>query len=176
MLDIPGGHGKSPIGPNYLIILSPGEAYRIDDYLGRSHSQSAARAAGSDSRGSNCAFALGRGTGHPGEALMKQLACLIGLFALFTVSARMHKGIRQTGAGPTTGPRPRRVARARTDCSPEGAGQSPRSSARPAAGQRPGLAACRLASSAAARGSPGRPSPRQAQRFPEANRSKPRTP
>jgi hypothetical protein len=45
MLDIPGGHGKSPIGPNYLIILSPGEAYRIDDYLGRSHSQSAARAA-----------------------------------------------------------------------------------------------------------------------------------
>ena len=44
MLDIPGGHGKSTIGPNYLIII-PSEAYRIDDYLGRSHSQSVARAA-----------------------------------------------------------------------------------------------------------------------------------
>jgi lysine 2,3-aminomutase len=37
MLDIPGGHGKSPIGPNYLIESPPARAYRIADYQGRSH-------------------------------------------------------------------------------------------------------------------------------------------
>jgi lysine 2,3-aminomutase len=37
MLDIPGGHGKSPIGPNYLTESSPGESYWIADYQGRSH-------------------------------------------------------------------------------------------------------------------------------------------
>jgi lysine 2,3-aminomutase len=37
MLDIPGGHGKSPIGPNYLIKSIPARAYRIVDYQGRSH-------------------------------------------------------------------------------------------------------------------------------------------
>jgi lysine 2,3-aminomutase len=36
MLDIPGGRGKSPIGPNYLT-RSPGEAYWVTDYKGRSH-------------------------------------------------------------------------------------------------------------------------------------------
>jgi hypothetical protein len=38
------GSSSTTIGPNYLIII-PSEAYRIDDYLGRSHSQSVARAA-----------------------------------------------------------------------------------------------------------------------------------
>jgi lysine 2,3-aminomutase len=37
MLDIPGGHGKSPIGPAYLTDLSPGETYEVTDYKGRSH-------------------------------------------------------------------------------------------------------------------------------------------
>ncbi len=37
MLDIPGGHGKSPIGPNYLRELSSPETYRVTDYKGRSH-------------------------------------------------------------------------------------------------------------------------------------------
>ena len=37
MLDIPGGHGKSPIGPDYLTDLSPGETYAVTDYKGRSH-------------------------------------------------------------------------------------------------------------------------------------------
>ncbi len=36
MLEIPGGHGKSPIGPNYITELS-GEAYRIEDYRGQLH-------------------------------------------------------------------------------------------------------------------------------------------
>lgn len=37
MLDIPGGHGKSPIGPDYLTRLSPGESYEVTDYKGRPH-------------------------------------------------------------------------------------------------------------------------------------------
>jgi lysine 2,3-aminomutase len=37
MLDIPGGHGKSPIGPNYLSELSPDGSYRIFDYKGKPH-------------------------------------------------------------------------------------------------------------------------------------------
>jgi lysine 2,3-aminomutase len=37
MLDIPGGHGKSPIGPNYLSEPSSGEIYKIADYKGRPH-------------------------------------------------------------------------------------------------------------------------------------------
>jgi lysine 2,3-aminomutase len=37
MLDIPGGHGKSPIGPNYVSEVTPGETYRVTDYLGRPH-------------------------------------------------------------------------------------------------------------------------------------------
>jgi lysine 2,3-aminomutase len=36
MLDIPGGHGKSPIGPNYLT-RSSGGAYEIKDYKGHAH-------------------------------------------------------------------------------------------------------------------------------------------
>jgi len=34
MLDIPGGHGKSPLGPNYL---SP-DGRTIEDFNGRRHS------------------------------------------------------------------------------------------------------------------------------------------
>jgi lysine 2,3-aminomutase len=37
MLDIPGGHGKSPIGPIYLSEPSSGEIYKIADYKGRPH-------------------------------------------------------------------------------------------------------------------------------------------
>ncbi|HUB63156.1 MAG TPA: lysine-2,3-aminomutase-like protein [Methylocella sp.] len=37
MLDIPGGHGKSPIGPNYLTERSRRDSYSITDYQGRSH-------------------------------------------------------------------------------------------------------------------------------------------
>jgi lysine 2,3-aminomutase len=37
MLDIPGGHGKSPIGPDYLRDLSRGKTYKVTDYKGRSH-------------------------------------------------------------------------------------------------------------------------------------------
>jgi lysine 2,3-aminomutase len=36
VLDIPGGHGKSPIGPNYLTADAPGR-YRIEDYRGATH-------------------------------------------------------------------------------------------------------------------------------------------
>jgi lysine 2,3-aminomutase len=37
VLDIPGGHGKSPIGPNYLVQKERGR-YRIEDFNGRNHS------------------------------------------------------------------------------------------------------------------------------------------
>jgi lysine 2,3-aminomutase len=36
VLDIPGGHGKSPIGPSYL--APDGARYRVTDYTGRRHS------------------------------------------------------------------------------------------------------------------------------------------
>jgi lysine 2,3-aminomutase len=36
VLDIPGGHGKSPIGPNYLTTDTSGR-YRIEDYNGALH-------------------------------------------------------------------------------------------------------------------------------------------
>ena len=36
VLDIPGGHGKSPIGPNYLRQDAPGR-YRVEDYNGGEH-------------------------------------------------------------------------------------------------------------------------------------------
>jgi lysine 2,3-aminomutase len=35
VLDIPGGHGKSPIGPNYL--AREGRRYRVEDYNGVQH-------------------------------------------------------------------------------------------------------------------------------------------
>ena len=35
VLDIPGGHGKSPIGPNY--IAADGDRYRVEDYHGDLH-------------------------------------------------------------------------------------------------------------------------------------------
>jgi lysine 2,3-aminomutase len=39
VLDIPGGHGKSPIGPNYLVQQAePRGHYRIEDFNGRHHS------------------------------------------------------------------------------------------------------------------------------------------
>jgi lysine 2,3-aminomutase len=37
VLDIPGGHGKSPIGPSYLCEETPGR-YRVEDFNGGSHS------------------------------------------------------------------------------------------------------------------------------------------
>jgi lysine 2,3-aminomutase len=37
VLDIPGGHGKSPVGPNYLQALRPG-TYRVEDFRGGEHS------------------------------------------------------------------------------------------------------------------------------------------
>jgi lysine 2,3-aminomutase len=37
VLDIPGGYGKSPIGPNYLTELAPPGVYEILDYQGRPH-------------------------------------------------------------------------------------------------------------------------------------------
>jgi len=38
MLDIPGGYGKSPIGPTYLSPEERGGRYRIEDFNGRCHS------------------------------------------------------------------------------------------------------------------------------------------
>ncbi|WOJ89531.1 lysine-2,3-aminomutase-like protein [Methylocapsa polymorpha] len=37
MLDLPGGHGKAPIGPNYLTETIREETYRVDDYHGTPH-------------------------------------------------------------------------------------------------------------------------------------------
>ncbi|MBN8956028.1 MAG: lysine 2,3-aminomutase, partial [Rhizobiales bacterium] len=38
VLDIPGGHGKAPIGPSYLVPESTGDGdYRVTDYRGRQH-------------------------------------------------------------------------------------------------------------------------------------------
>jgi lysine 2,3-aminomutase len=37
MLDIPGGFGKSPIGPNHIQEVGPGETYLVTDYQGRAH-------------------------------------------------------------------------------------------------------------------------------------------
>jgi len=36
VLDIPGGHGKAPIGPAYLA-EDDGEGYRVTDYCGAVH-------------------------------------------------------------------------------------------------------------------------------------------
>jgi lysine 2,3-aminomutase len=36
VLDIPGGHGKSPVGPSYVSVEAPGR-YRIEDYNGATH-------------------------------------------------------------------------------------------------------------------------------------------
>jgi lysine 2,3-aminomutase len=36
VLDIPGGHGKSPIGPNYLTTTDAG-SYRVEDFNGAQH-------------------------------------------------------------------------------------------------------------------------------------------
>ncbi|SVA58456.1 uncharacterized protein METZ01_LOCUS111310, partial [marine metagenome] len=36
VLDIPGGYGKTPIGPGYIKSSSDG-AYRVTDYHGRQH-------------------------------------------------------------------------------------------------------------------------------------------
>jgi lysine 2,3-aminomutase len=36
VLDIPGGYGKTPIGPNYITSLS-GERYRVEDHKGGKH-------------------------------------------------------------------------------------------------------------------------------------------
>ena len=36
VLDIPGGHGKSPIGPNYLR-ASEGVGHRVEDFRGNCH-------------------------------------------------------------------------------------------------------------------------------------------
>lgn len=37
MLDLPGGDGKSPIGPNYIDATAQEDVYRVSDYHGRSH-------------------------------------------------------------------------------------------------------------------------------------------
>lgn len=37
MLDIPGGHGKSPIGPNYLTERPGSDSYSVLDYQGQAH-------------------------------------------------------------------------------------------------------------------------------------------
>lgn len=37
VLDIPGGHGKSPLGPSYLSTASADGRYAVDDFNGRSH-------------------------------------------------------------------------------------------------------------------------------------------
>jgi lysine 2,3-aminomutase len=37
VLDIPGGHGKSPIGPNYLARTAGAPCYEIEDFNGRRH-------------------------------------------------------------------------------------------------------------------------------------------
>ncbi|HEY4858201.1 MAG TPA: lysine 2,3-aminomutase, partial [Xanthobacteraceae bacterium] len=40
VLDIPGGHGKSPIGPNYISATSKGAScqYEVEDFKGGRHS------------------------------------------------------------------------------------------------------------------------------------------
>jgi len=37
VLDIPGGYGKSPIGPNYIARTNDGERFIVDDFNGRRH-------------------------------------------------------------------------------------------------------------------------------------------
>jgi lysine 2,3-aminomutase len=37
VLDIPGGYGKSPIGPNYIERIDGGSSYRVTDFTGREH-------------------------------------------------------------------------------------------------------------------------------------------
>ena len=37
VLDIPGGHGKSPIGPSYVVQLKGAGTYEIEDYRGKRH-------------------------------------------------------------------------------------------------------------------------------------------
>jgi lysine 2,3-aminomutase len=52
VLDIPGGYGKSPIGPNYLVedeAEGPGR-YRVEDFCGRQHLYPPAGAAGADDK------------------------------------------------------------------------------------------------------------------------------
>ncbi len=39
VLDIPGGHGKSPVGPNYIVnmMVNGSETLVIEDYNGQAH-------------------------------------------------------------------------------------------------------------------------------------------
>jgi lysine 2,3-aminomutase len=37
VLDIPGGHGKSPIGPNYVETAGQEQQALVEDYEGRRH-------------------------------------------------------------------------------------------------------------------------------------------
>jgi lysine 2,3-aminomutase len=37
VLDIPGGHGKSPVGPNYVTTYGAGEARTVEDFNGVQH-------------------------------------------------------------------------------------------------------------------------------------------
>lgn len=37
VLDIPGGHGKSPVGPSYLESIGDGSRYRVEDFDGDKH-------------------------------------------------------------------------------------------------------------------------------------------
>jgi lysine 2,3-aminomutase len=37
VLDLPGGHGKSPIGPNYFAVSAENSNYCVEDYEGRQH-------------------------------------------------------------------------------------------------------------------------------------------
>jgi lysine 2,3-aminomutase len=47
VLDIPGGHGKSPIGPSYLRRVADGEEqFEIEDFHGRRHRYPPAAASG----------------------------------------------------------------------------------------------------------------------------------
>jgi lysine 2,3-aminomutase len=46
VLDIPGGHGKSPIGPNYLARVGGTNGalrYEVEDFNGRRHAYPPAR-------------------------------------------------------------------------------------------------------------------------------------
>ncbi len=47
MLDIPGGHGKSPVGPNYIarVGVNGGAHWTVEDFSGRRHRYPPARAA-----------------------------------------------------------------------------------------------------------------------------------
>ena len=119
----------------------------------------------------------------PSGRSLAEISCLLDRSCcVCRDGAHAGTGSPQTGAGPETGPGARRRIHAKTGSGPEtAAGARVRCRTSPATRQHlsaagHGSASATTARAATARSSADRPSARQTQHVPQANRGKPRTP